>query len=220
MNSYRNIVLIHALDDSTAFLSDFKELNPNGYIEVGPEEESISGALEQLRTVQPLSLIIFLGHGYSAGLGCLDVSTYERRTMINAEVANDIFSKHDVLLLSCKSGEFIQRLNTYNSVLGFGNILSSLAEVRVEAEYTGRFRDLSAEDIDYFNRTYVRAIMKSLKLLIDNRILFKMVPQRISYFINKEINLLLRQKNKDNRVEIATLLFEFRNEMVYKVTDV
>lgn len=216
-SGYKNIVLIHSIDDSTAFLNCFKELAPDGYLLVEPNDESIHNVIEKVKSIQPLSLIIFLGHGHSFGLSSPKSETYKERIIINAVIGNNIFNKHDVLLLSCKSAEFIKHLNTYNSIIGFGNIISSLKEVTDEADYvTGKFRDLSADDIDYFNQSYVKAIMTSLTLLINMKITFGGLPQWISYFINKEINLVLRQRDKHNRIEIATLLFEFRNEMIHK----
>jgi len=215
-NLYKKIALIHAFDDSTAFLKDFNKLAPDGYIKVGPETESIEAALKIVQGIEPSALIVFLGHGYSSGLYCPDVGAFGKRVMVNDVVGNKLFSNHDVVLLSCNSGEFIKHLNTYRAVIGFGNIISSLEEISSEAEYSGQFRNVEKDDIDYFNRSYVEAIMKSINLLINDKITFKTLPKWIAYFINKQVNYILRLKHKSNRMEVAKLFFEFRDEIIYK----
>lgn len=215
-NIYKKICIVHALDDSTAFLRDIRNLKPESYVVVGPENEDIDDLMEVLKSIEQSSLIIFLGHGHSSGLYCSDIERHGKRTMINAVVGNIVFKNHDVLLLSCNSNEFIQHLQTPRSVIGFGNILSSFFEVENEGRNAGEQRDLSSDDIDYFNSCYVEAVSKSLDLLINNKITFRALPKWIAYFINKSINFVLRNRDKDNRREVARLLFDFRNEILCK----
>lgn len=215
-NIYKKICIVHALDDSTEFLSSIGNLVPEEYIIAEPEDEAIKELLDYLKLLEQTSLIIFLGHGHSSGLYCSHAHIAGRRTMVNGTVGNNIFKNHDVLLLSCKSSEFIQQLTTCRSIIGFGNILSSLEEVENEERNVGKSRVLSEADISSFNHYYVDAIIKSLDLLIKNKINFKSLPKWISYFINKSINIVLREKEKDNRKDVARLLFDFRNEIIYK----
>ena len=215
LSKYHAIHCIHALDATTAFLGGFKNLDVT-YLAMEPDEESIEACIAHLKNIVSGSLIVFLGHGSSTGLYSPSTDFFPRRTIINDTVANKFFKGNDILLLSCKSAEFSKQLHTYNQVIGFGNILSSYHEVVGEAEHSGRFRDVDDTDIEYFNHCYATAIIHSLQLTISGRKKFEDLPRLIAYFVNKEINSVLRQKEKRNRIEVARLLFEFRNEMVYK----
>ena len=215
-STYKKICIIHTLDDSTNFLSSIGLLAPDEYIISGPEDEEVTELLEFLTKIEGSSLIIFLGHGHSSGLYCSHMDTYGVRTMINGLVGNKVFKNQDVILLSCNSAEFIKQLTTCRAVIGFGNILSSGKEVDNEAAILGKRRNLSDLDISTFNNYYVDAMKNAIELLIKNKINFKALPNWISYFINKSINSVLRQKEKQNRFEVAKLLFDFRNEILYK----
>src|SRR5690606_7093609 len=101
--------------------------------------------------------------------------------------------------------------------IGFGNIISSKDEVKIDAENNNNiFRILKQDDIDVFNSMYCNAVIRSLLLFKNDTIMFNNIPQYIEYYINKDINKILRQKDKKNRIKVARLLFEFRNEMIYK----
>ena len=101
-------------------------------------------------------------------------------------------------------------------MIGFGNILSSSKEVTLEAEMvTGIFRDLSEQDIEYFNHSYCYAVICALKKYQSGLYMSTDLPKLIEFFINQKINETLLNKETQNRVEIAKLLFEFRNEMDY-----
>jgi hypothetical protein len=217
-NSYSNIICIHPKDETTAFLKPLGEIFESNYKIIEDNEESHTEILHLIESYSEKSLIVFLGHGHTYGLSSSNTESFPTKIFIDTTIANKSFTNHDVLLLACKSSEFIGNINyVYNSIVGFGNILSSLDEVSNEAEYeTGHYRNLEQVDIDYFNKSYIDAISKSFKLVFNNKIKFHQIPSYISYFLNKSINLILRQKDKENRVEVAKLLFEFRNEMILK----
>lgn len=213
---YTSIFCVHSLDDSTGFLDAFKDVLPDHYTVIEANDDSLEEALEKLKALKPTSLIIFLGHGHSRCIYSPESGSYEKKIFVDVKAANELFRGHDLILLSCKSADFINSLSTYNMAIGFGNIISSVAESGAEAEYTGRFRDLTDEDIQYFNRAYVSAISKCVKLLMEKLISFKELAKQISFYINQEIIVVLKQKDKSNRVELARLLFEFRNELLLK----
>lgn len=217
-SSYSNIICIHPKDMTTDFLSPIGEIFKSNYQIVEDNDESHAKVLLLIESYSEKSLIVFLGHGHTFGLSGSSTENFPSKVFIDKIKANKLFVNHDVLLLSCKSSEFIGNINSaYNSIIGFGNILSSLGEVSNEAEYeTGLYRNLQQEDIDYFNKSYIDAISKSFILVFQNKIKFNQIPSYISCFLNKSINFILRQKDKENRIEVAKLLFEFRNEMVLK----
>ncbi len=100
-------------------------------------------------------------------------------------------------------------------MIGFGNILSSMEELSIEAENaTGIYRNLNEKDFENFNSSYINAIICSINLFLSNKINFEQIYQYIEFFINKDILSVLKNKEKDNRLEVSKLLFEFKNEMV------
>jgi hypothetical protein len=88
-----------------------------------------------------------------------------------------------------------------------------------EVDIERRFRDLNLEneDVELFKLSFVSAVKQTFIQLITNKIIFKEIPIYLRYFINKEINSVLLSKDLKNRKEIAKLLFEFRDEMIYRV---
>ncbi|MEO8947304.1 MAG: hypothetical protein ABI308_02775 [Mucilaginibacter sp.] len=213
LEQYKNIFCIHSLDDSTAFLSPFKNIIPEAYSSITSNKDSLKVATTMLASLEAKSLIIFLGHGYSRGLYSPQFESSEKSIFLDMENGNEYFSGHDILLLSCKSAEYIRHLTTFNNAIGFGNIISSAKESSAEAEYTGHFRNLTEKDIENFNKAYLNAISNSVDLLVKGTSTFKELPIKISFFINQEINKVLKDKGKANRIEVARLLYEFRNEI-------
>ena len=91
-----------------------------------------------------------------------------------------------------------------------------MKEVNIEADFTGNIRDIDDKDIEWFNNTYILSIIKSLKHLLKGQIEFSEVAKYIEFYINKEINRILRDKTIINRKERARLLFEFKNDIIFK----
>lgn len=217
-NNYSNIICVHPKDKTTNFLKPLGEIFESNYKVIEDNDQSHSEILSLIESYSEKSLIVFLGHGQSYGLSSSNTESFPTKIFIDVNIANKIFKKHDVLLLACRSSEFIGTIDlVYNSIIGFDNILSSITEVSNEAEFeTGIYRNLQQIDIDYFNESYTDAISKSFILLLNGKIKFNHVPAYISYFLNKSINLILRKSDKENRIEVAKLLFEFRNRMIIK----
>lgn len=210
---------IYSYDETTAFLDIFrKNFNKNFYV-ILPNKESVKKSIEFISKIPNNDIIVFLGHGRSTGLYTPQNKYFEKEIFIDQANGHILFKNKKVILLSCNSDQFIRRLNSYQSIIGFGNILSSMDEVIIEAEtLTGKFRPVEKEDIDFFNISYCEAIIKALKLVNDNLFEFKEIPKLIEFFINQIINKLLSDKANNNRKEIAKLFYEFRNEMVFKST--
>lgn len=218
LKTYSNIICIHPKDVTTDFLRPLGKKFDANYLIIEDNEGAHTQVLNIIEGFTEKALVVFLGHGHSHCLSGSNTEIYSAKTFIDVPLANKLFKKHDILLLACRSSEFIKNISPfYNSIIGFGNILSSLDEVSNEAMYeTGVYRNLDREDIDNFNDYYVKAISKSFEMLFKNKIIFNQIPYYISYFLNKEINKILKNKKKTNRIELAKLLFEFRNEMTIK----
>jgi len=214
IKQYKSIICLRPKDETTEFLNPIGELFGRNYHIVDDDDLSHDRVIELIKETEPTSLILFLGHGRSSALYSAETSNYKQRDFIKIE-HNNLFKDHNVFLLACRSEQFISRLKGYKNIIGFGNIISSRNEIMQEAESTGEFRDLEDSDIRLFNEMYVGAIDNAFRLVLADKIKFNQLYTYISFFINKNINSILRQASNPNKLELASLLFEFRNEMKY-----
>ena len=54
-----------------------------------------------------------------------------KNIFLDATGGNHYLEGHDVVLLSCRSNEFIKKIHTASSLIGFGNIISSIQELEI-----------------------------------------------------------------------------------------
>lgn len=210
------LFFLFALDDSTSFLSVFQKEFQEDFFVIEPNKESVDNSIKFLQQIPENSTVVFLGHGHSTGLYTPESNVFEKYTFVNESIGNDLFVNKKVILLSCRSNEFISKIPSAEEIIGFGNILSSHEEMIIEADLvTGHFRDLSNVDINYFNNSYCTAIINALHNYKKCTHNFKQLPTLIEFYLNQKINETLLGKSTKNRVELAKLLFEFRNEMLY-----
>lgn len=216
MNDYKGILILHAVDNSTLFLKSFEKEFSNYYYSFDSTKESILNAKNLLGDLDSKSLIIYLGHGSSSGLYEPDENHMYEKFFLDVTWGNHYFEGHDILLLSCKSNDYISKVYTPNFSLGFGNIISSSEELKIHNEKNDIKKNLSVDELNLFNRVYIEISIKVIKSLINNIISFDNIPKHFSFLINQEINKILLDKENENRVELSRMLFEFRNEIVLK----
>lgn len=216
MNNYERILILHALDDSTSFLERFKEELSDFYVSFTSNKESIQQAKETLGDLEEPSLIVFLGHGSSSGLFEPDDNHKYDKFFLDITWGNLYFNEHDVLLLSCNSKDLINKIHKPFHSIGFGNIISSPRELEIYNNKHKIEKTLSKEEIDIFNNIYLDSSIKVVKSIIRNEITFMDIPKRFRFYINKEIDKILLDKKNSNRIELARILFEFRNEITFR----
>uniref|UniRef100_UPI004048FFB0 hypothetical protein n=1 Tax=Fulvivirga sp. TaxID=1931237 RepID=UPI004048FFB0 len=216
MNNYDKILILHALDQSTNFLSVYEAEFKDYYFSFNSEQASINRAKNLLGELESKSLIIYLGHGSSSGLYEPDDSHSYEKYFLDATWGNHFFDEHDIFLLSCKSNDYIKKIYKSNSSIGFGNIISSKSELDNYNENNCPSIPLLESDIDRFNKIYVNASIKVVKKLVNNEIYFFDVPKYLRFMINSNINQLLLDKKNSNRLHFSRLLFDFRNEFLFK----
>ncbi|SFJ22617.1 hypothetical protein SAMN04487893_104181 [Myroides guanonis] len=213
---YHKVLILHSLDESTKFLKPFEDHFPDYYISVDDSDNSVQSVKTILSDLDETSFVIYIGHGSSEGLFLPNENFEYANLFLDAKWSNIYFENHDILLLSCRSNELLERIYKYNSAIGFGNIISSAHEIKQHNERNEIKKTLSNTDIDIFNAAYVKVSISIIKMILNNTINFSQAYKYYYYLINKEINNILMNKKINNRIEIARLLFEFRNEMVYK----
>lgn len=216
MAKYNKILILHSVDHSTMFLKQFEDHFPDIYISFDSSDTSVNTAKEALGNLEDPSLIIYLGHGSSEGLYLPNENFDYSNLFLDINWGNIFFENHDIILLSCRSNELLYRIYKYNSALGFGNILSSPHEVEHHNKYNDNKKILTNYDISIFNKTYVQISIMIVKMILKDEINFDQVHKYYYYLINKEINKILLNEYLENRIEIARLLFELRNEMTFR----
>lgn len=212
-HSYNKIICIHPKDPSTQFLTILGRYFGENYLLIEDNDDAHKSIVDLISSNKSKSLLIFLGHGFSTALYTAETKDYPKKVFIDSGNSH-IFEGHDVFILACRSEEFITKIpRRFNSAIGFGNIISSRSEISQEAELTSNFRNLDDSEIAHFNSIYMEAIRKSFELLFKRIIIFHQMSDFISYFLNKNLNSILRSRDIKNRIEVAKLVCEFRNEM-------
>lgn len=181
MHKYREILILHPIDNSTKFLEPFKDSFGVNYY--GFNSDTIYDVKAKLGDLEPKSLIVFIGHGSSSGLYEPDERHIYEKYFLDEMWANHYFEDHDVILLCCRSNEFMRKINKASCLIGFGNIISSKRELDVHNENTEIKKNLSEEEIGLFNSYFVNSIIKTIKLLEDGKIAFKDVRKYISFLL-------------------------------------
>jgi len=216
MNEYNQIIIIHAVDNSTLFLDKFKEEFSEYYFSFHSNKESVIKAKYILGELNPKSLIIYLGHGSSFGLYVPDENHLYENLFVDVNWGNVFFEEHDIILLSCKSNEYISKIYKSNLSIGFGNIISSYDELKIYNDKNEIKKSLNVDEINLFNKIYIECSITIIRYLISNKISFIDIPKYFRFILNKEINKILLNKENENRVELSRMLFEFRNEILLK----
>lgn len=216
MNNYKGILILHAVDNSTLFLKSFEKEFSDYYLSFDSTKESILKAKNSLGDLNPKSLIIYLGHGSSFGLYEPDENHKYEKLFLDVNWGNLYFEDHDVLLLSCRSGEYLNKIYKSNFSLGFGNIISSDEELKIHNEKNHIKKKLNIDEINLFNETYIKISIKAVESLINGVTTFENITRSFYFLVNQEINKILLNKENINRVELSRMLFEFRNEIILK----
>lgn len=214
MNDYKGILILHAVDNSTLFLNSFQKEFRSFYTSFDSTKASISEAKILLGNLEPKSLIVYLGHGSSFGLYEPDDKHLYEKLFLDLTWGNHYLEDHDVLLLSCRSNDYVSKIHTPNSSLGFGNIISSKEELDIHNEKNDIKKYLNVEELNLFNQIYIEISIRLIKNLIKNTLKFDEIAKYFNFYINHEINKILLNKDNSNRVELSRLLFEFRNEII------
>ena len=117
MNDYKGILVLHAVDDSTLFLIIFEKEFGNYYFSFDSTEKSISETKILLGNLEPKSLVVYLGHGSSSGLYEPDDKHIYEKLFLDVKLGNYYLENHDVLLLSCRSNDYLNKIHTPNCSL-------------------------------------------------------------------------------------------------------
>lgn len=203
------IVCIYPEDQTTVFLNPVYQhictnLNAVGInSDTTDEDDSLEKIYEEIKDAET---VIFLGHGTSKelyGSRCdnvvFDKSNY--KLLINKKV----------LLISCKSEQFIQKFKLKNSI-GFGNLPTSLDDAReFNIFHDIKISNFSSQDIKNYKDALNRILIYSIsKETINDFHLFK---ERLKFFTHKEIVECLLLQESNYFKELADVIYYIYKDM-------
>jgi hypothetical protein len=153
--------------------------------------------------------IIYLGHGTADEI---NVNT-GIDSVIGIEDAKQIFKRKKIILLSCFSSEFINSLNNeFDVAIGFGNILSSRAELSYK-DYT-KYNHDDFKCIDTFKTRLVKLFKTSIIEAYSMNYTFLKLYNSLKLRVNKIISQCSLSKDKTEQL-VGDLMFDLKKEMTF-----
>lgn len=215
------IFFIHPIDKTTDFLSgitNFLFSKYKDYIDLYRLEDnrdSIAKCLELINSCDIDTLIVFLGHGSSNCLCGARIGTASVEHFFIAEEGLAIFRGKNILLLSCRSEEY---LNCYSDELGlrfsigFGDIPTESEEIEHLQRISAEYDNITEHILNEFKEHIVNVIKLSLADIIDNKLTALDLYNRIKLRINKKISIILLENRNEKNRKIALLLYGLKTE--------
>ncbi|MEM6298114.1 MAG: hypothetical protein AAF740_05430 [Bacteroidota bacterium] len=234
----KKVLIIHPHDKSTSFLErirnylSFELQNSVHYFNIKPNELSHNECLKVIKDFPSSGLVLFMGHGRS---NCLygavgdDYGTmpsedailehpdryFSNENYINLENVG-VFREKKVIALTCNSNDQIGREAIRSGAkvfLGFGNLPTSIEELKEEGEQEKRGLSLSTvekalkSEINY-------VIKKSIVIGITKNHSFGELMNVIWFVTNQRISdYLVNKKTISERKVIANYLYRFKREI-------
>lgn len=205
-----NIICIYPCDETTVFLDPLQEIIKQNKIPVLNGDTREECHLHDIfQSVSEAECIIFLGHGSSSCLYGSGMTEFLGIDNIH------LIKNKKLILLSCHSCEFIENYEL-NPAIGFNDLPTSMEELRhIQDNDRSYHPELDEKDILYFNQVLINVVGKFVVDVMHNG--FVQIEEKMRLYINKEISkILLAPQGLHNR-EIADLLYELKNEMIFNL---
>lgn len=205
------IICIYPCDETTVFLNPLQEILKQNKIPVLNGDTRKERHLQEIfQSVSEAECIIFLGHGSSSCLYGSGMTVFLGTDNIH------LIRNKKLILLSCHSSEFIENYRL-SPAIGFYELPTSMGELRhIQDNDISYHLDLDEKDILYFNQVLINVVGKFVIDVIHNG--FVQPEEKMRLYINKEISkILLVSQGLHNR-EIADLLYELKNEMIFNLS--
>lgn len=205
-----NIICIYPCDETTDFLVPLQEiLKQNGIPILKGDTREECHLREIFQSISDAECIVFLGHGSSS---CLYGSGMTK--FIDVDNIHLIKNKK-LILLSCHSGEFIEN-NSLSPAIGFNKLPTSIEELRhIQDNDISYHPNLDDKDILYFNQVLINVVGKFIVDVMHNG--FVQLEEKMRLYINKEISKILLDPQGLHNRELADLLYELKNDMIFNL---
>lgn len=206
------MIVVYPHDPSTLFLKEIVEkIKPFITSEVDRAmPDAYDKTISFINSHQKATLI-FLGHGFSEGLygGCYVADG--KQILITKDIAIKSFRNRKVILLCCRSSEFIIKIeNTFEVAIGFGNIKTSKEDLTSKADKE-KFKDYKI--LELFRKNLVDLFANSIVEATRSNYSFYQFYKGLKLRMNKAIcNYSLSKDLNENLA--GQLLFELKREML------
>lgn len=210
----KTIVCLYPIDPTTDFLMPIYEILSqfdgfNGY-RISTSEQDINDIKFEIEKSSSYNMIIFLGHGASH---CIYGSMKEK-----ISTSNDLirYNNADCIFLSCRSSEFLKAHN--GNHIGFGDMPTDYNEVEAERQLNDieYLEGLDERDIEYYRNQIVDFFIKAIRMSQLKSL--EEFYKAIKLFANKEISVLLLNKQRNHYRHLADLIYCWKDEMEYRHT--
>lgn len=217
----RKLIIIYPKDVSTDFLEEIIQIVSENHsralvlYRLSSNEEH-SEIFEIVPSFSNDDLIIFLGHGTSTALSGANHGTLNYGPFIS-ESQMKIFYEKKILLLSCRSSDFIRSFaytSGVNSALGFPNLITDKEELEYpedEEEIAG----VTEDDILNFRKVIVRVVAKSLNDYCKDSLSFYELYNRIRFRTTLEISLLYKDSFEGSDSPLGRMIRLMRDKMLF-----
>ncbi|RYE59521.1 MAG: hypothetical protein EOP48_00595 [Sphingobacteriales bacterium] len=183
--------------------------------ELEPNDDSHSVCKEALRNIAEGSTIVFLGHGSSTSLSGAKGAGYHMREFITSNDRH-LFNGKIVVLFSCRSNDFIKRLdNNFISAIGFGDMPTDWEEIMSAREFEiGSYLGITEDLIVTFREALIRIFSTSLVQSIRESKTAGELSLLIKLLLNKELTNASYEARKTGNYALCDLLYEMKHEKV------
>ncbi|MBR6033014.1 MAG: hypothetical protein IKP36_13835 [Bacteroidaceae bacterium] len=213
------LVCIFPENETTDFLLPvYKQLKllPDfvGYRFDTNDSSKIKNLFDELHLLDDDAFVFFIGHGASNKLyGSVDKEG--EKTILFDKANTECIKKNNVVGIACRSKEFADDNNILNYI-GFGDITSDYSEVLAERNIGDPdYLDwASEEDIINFRNEFVGAIADAVKLSECKSL--QSIYRMMKLCFNKRIALLLVNRHILNYRQVADMLYDINDEMLFK----
>jgi len=204
------IVCIYPEDQTTVFLNPVYQhictnLNAVGInSDTTDEDDSLEKIYEEIKDAET---VIFLGHGTSKEL-------YGSRcdNVVFNETNKDLLLDKKVLLVACKSGQYIQNFKLKNAI-GFGNMPTSLDDARTfEFIHKIPISNFTCKEIEIYKNALIRILIYSIseETIKDLHLLV----ERLKFLTHKEIVNCLTHKESNSYRDLADIIYYIYKDMI------
>ncbi|MBQ4407570.1 MAG: hypothetical protein II852_11275 [Bacteroidales bacterium] len=206
----KKTVCIYPEDQTTAFLQPVYQhictnLNAVGFnSDTTDEDDSLEKIYDEIKDA---GFVIFLGHGTSKEL----YGSRFDNIVFNATNINILHNKK-VLLVACKSEQFIQKFKLKNAI-GFGNMPTSLDDARTfEFIHEISIRNFTSKEINIYKEALIRILIYAISDEAIND--FHLFKERLKFLTHKEIVECLLHKESNYYRELTDIIYYIYKDMI------
>lgn len=210
-------VIIFPEDDSVEFLRPIVDYSLSVFQDI---TLFVPANNRYLEIDDDVELVIFLGHGTSSTLFGSLLDNGEKSIFLDVVNASRLFADLSVMLLSCKSMDFIKNIKRnvqLTSFLGFGDMPTDWKHIEYIRESNSEFLDGFEEThLEFYKGVLVNAFINGIRLFHINNT-FRAMYLGMHQVINAALSEVIIEKNwpKFIKTYLIELFLELKADIKY-----